>query len=192
MLIGLTGAAGAGKDTVADHLAGAHGFVKMSLAGPLYQMLEVMTGIPAARLANRAVKEAPVDWLGVSPRRLLQTLGTEWARDTVGEDVWIKHLFRRIDDFGAAAGFVITDVRFENEAQAMKARGGRIIEVVRPTPLHDVAEAARRHSSEAGIPDDLIDVTLVNDTDVMGLLSRVDAAVRWLHTDILDSSPVIP
>lgn len=188
MLIGLSGAAGAGKDTAADHLADRHGFVKMSLAAPLYQMLEAMTGIPAARLSDRSVKERPVDWLGVSPRRLLQTLGTEWARNTVGDDVWIKHLFRRIDEAGNAPGFVITDVRFENEAQAVKDRGGHIIEVVRPQPLDGVSEAARRHSSEAGIPDDLVDATIVNDTDVAGLLSRVDAAVRWLQTDILEGS----
>ena len=186
MLIGLTGAAGAGKDTIASHLCERHAFVKLALADPLYQMVSCMTGIPVERLADRSVKERPVDWLGASPRRLLQTLGTEWARDTVGADVWIKHLIRRLDGFDRV---VVTDVRFENEAQAVRNRGGAIIEVIRPAPLELVADSARRHSSEAGISDDLVDVTIVNDTDVDGLLGRVDKALEWLLVDTMDVSP---
>lgn len=192
MIIGLTGAAGAGKDTVAAHLYRKHGYMKLALADPLYAMISAMTGLAVEQLADRAVKEKEIAWIGTSPRRLLQTLGTEWGRGTLGDDIWIKGLFRRIDAYSAAMrswndriGFVVTDVRFENEAEAIRSRGGMIIEVVRPTPLAGVPEEARQHSSEAGIPDDLVDVTIVNDADVAGLLGRVDKAIEWLQTDTM-------
>lgn len=190
MIIGLTGAAGAGKDTVAAHLFQKHGCLKLALADPLYQMVSAMTGLPVEQLADRKIKEADIDWVGTSPRRLLQTLGTEWGRGTLGDDIWIKNLFRRIDKYSAAlgrwqAGFVITDVRFANEAKAIRERGGHIIEIVRPTPLSGVPDEARQHSSEAGVPNDLVDVTIVNDTDVASLLVRVDKALEWLLEDTI-------
>lgn len=192
MIIGLAGAAGAGKDTVADHLFKAHGCLKLALADPLYAMISAMTGLPVEKMAERSVKEQDIGWIGTSPRRLLQTLGTEWGRGTLGDDIWIKNLFRRIDSYSAAMGrwsnganFVITDVRFANEAQAIRARGGHIVEIVRPMPLAGVPEDARLHSSEAGIPDELVDVQIVNDTDVAGLLARVDKAIQWLLSDTM-------
>lgn len=192
MLIGLTGAAGAGKDTVASHLFKAHGCLKLGLADPLYQMISAMTGLPVEKMADRKVKEADIAWIGTSPRRLLQTLGTEWGRGTLGDDIWIKNLFRRIDAYSHAMGrwsdkasFVVTDVRFANEAKAIHDRGGHIVEIVRPTPLAGVPDEARQHSSEAGIPDELIDVQIVNDTDVAGLLARVDKAIEWLLSDTM-------
>lgn len=190
MLIGLTGAAGAGKDTVAAHLFQTHGCLKLALADPLYHMVSAMTGLPVEQLADRTVKEADIAWVGTSPRRLLQTLGTEWGRGTLGDDIWIKHLFRRIDKYSEVlgrwqAGFVVTDVRFANEAAAIRGRGGHIIEIVRPTPLSGVPDEARQHSSEAGVPNELVDVTIVNDTDVAGLLARVDKALDWLLNDTM-------
>jgi|LakMenEpi03Aug12_release.lakeMendotaPanAssembly.Ray.scaffolds.fasta_scaffold406373_3 hypothetical protein len=195
MLIGLTGAAGAGKDTVASHLFKAHGCLKLALADPLYAMVAAMTGLPVEKMGDRKVKEADIAWIGTSPRRLLQTLGTEWGRGTLGDDIWIKNLFRRIDAYSHAMGrwsdkasFVVTDVRFANEAQAIRERGGHIIEIVRPTPLSGVPDEARRHSSEAGVPNELIDVSIVNDTDVAGLLERVDKALDWLLNDTMADS----
>lgn len=192
MIIGLTGAAGAGKDTVARHLFTRYGYMKLALADPLYAMISAMTGLTVEKMADRKVKEADIAWIGTSPRRLLQTLGTEWGRGTLGDDIWIKNLFRRIDNYSKAMrdwnnklGFVVTDVRFANEAQAIRERGGHIVEIVRPTPLAGVPDEARQHSSEAGIPDELIDVQIVNDTDVAGLLARVDKAIEWLLSDTM-------
>lgn len=191
MLIGLTGAAGAGKDTAAAHLQQSHGFLRLALADPLYRMVSAMTGLPVEQLADRSVKETHIAWVGASPRRLLQTLGTEWGRGTLGDDIWIKGLLRRIDKYKAivkSASIVVTDVRFANEAEAIRSRGGRIVEIVRPVALAGVPDEARQHSSEAGVPDDLVDVQIVNDTDVAGLLGRVDRALDWLLSDTLDSS----
>jgi hypothetical protein len=176
MLIGLHGAAGAGKDTAADRLCDSHGFQKMALADPIYGMVEAFLG---TSVRDRPVKEGRVDWVGKSPRELLQLLGTEFGREILGHDVWIRHLMRRIS-WSEAADIVVTDVRFANEAAAIRARGGVVVEVVRPNALEAVSAQARTHSSEFGIPDDLIDVTIVNDGSVNDLLHRVDAAIADL------------
>lgn len=66
-LIGLTGRAGCGKDTVARFLCEAHGFVQIALADPLRDGLKAMLGVTDEQLHRRDLKEAPIDWIGRSP-----------------------------------------------------------------------------------------------------------------------------
>lgn len=163
MLIGLTGAAGAGKDTVARMLVEAHGGRIAAFAGPLYDFVATITGIPAHRLADRAVKEAVIPWLGKSPRQLLQTLGTEWGRQSVSEDIWVRSLLERIKPWrDAGLLVVVTDVRFDNEADAIADAGGEVWRVVRPG-WRCLTEDAQKHASEAGVSDRLVALTLTND-----------------------------
>lgn len=173
MLIGLTGAAGAGKDTVASMLIEEHGGQQASFAGPLYDFVAAITGIPKDKLADRSVKEAVIPWLGKSPRQLLQTLGTEWGRQTVNEDIWVRSLLERIAPWlDAGLPVVVTDVRFDNEAVAIADAGGEVWRVVRPG-WSCLSDAAVRHSSEGGVSDHLVARTIVND----GTLDDLRAAV---------------
>lgn len=155
-LIGVTGPAGCGKNTVANMVPGA---VVMQIADPLYAALAVMLGVPEAGLRSRATKEQPIEWLGKSPRQLLQTLGTEWGRMLVADDVWLKIAARRIDELAAsgASCAVLADVRFDNEAQMIRQRGGEVWRVER-TP----ASETYSHVSEAGIYVHLIDRVIDN------------------------------
>jgi len=89
-LIGLTGPAGSGKDTVARLLCEQHGFVQMAFADPLRAMLKAGLGLTDEELHRRDLKEAPLEWLGKSPRQLLQTLGTEWGRQHVHPHLWLE------------------------------------------------------------------------------------------------------
>lgn len=173
MIIGICGGAGAGKDTIAARLAETHGFERIAFADPLYQMLEVLTGLPEERLRDRAEKEAVIEWLGKSPRQLLQSLGTEWGRQHVADDVWVRLAVRK----AAAAPLVaIPDVRFDNEAQAIKDAGGLVWCVVRPG-VTCLDPSTSKHSSERGISPSLIDLVLRNDSDIERFCARVDAAV---------------
>lgn len=187
MIIGLTGRAGSGKNTVAARLAAVHGFMELALADPLYDMASAMLDVHRDRLMDRAVKEEPIDWLGRSPRELLQLLGTEFGRTILGQNVWIDHLFRRMDrienamrSYHRSSGtvdFVVTDVRFENEAAAIRARGGVVWRVVR----QEADAQAVRHSSEAGVPGSLVTATIQNAGEIADLHAAVDAAIRSLH-----------
>ncbi len=173
MLIGLSGAAGSGKNTVAELL----GFRQTAFATPLYKMLAALTGLPVRDLQNRATKETPIGWLGKSPRELLQTLGTEWGRNLVAEDVWVRATLQEIAPWLAAGERVaITDVRFDNEAAAVRTAGGRVVRVVRPS--HGcLASDAARHSSEAGISSHLIDAWIENTGSLDALKAAAEAVI---------------
>ena len=155
-LIGITGRAGAGKNAVASMIPGA--FV-VGLADPLYAMLSVGLDIPEAVLRQRKFKESTIPWLGKSVRQLLQTLGTEWGRDSVCDDIWIQLLDRRIKRLGESGikAIAVADVRFENEAAWIRERGGEVWHVLRP----DI-DGCSPHSSEAGIRLDDRDYVIDN------------------------------
>lgn len=166
-LIGLTGRAGAGKSLAASMVPEG---VVMQLADPLYDMLEAMLGIPGSRLRDRRLKETKLDWIGRSPRELLQTLGTEWGRGMIRQDVWLLIAGRRIDELVEAGTMpiVVADVRFDNEAAMIRDRGGEVWEIVR-----DHEPIAAGHPSEGGISRELIDTSIAN----VGTIDQLRAAV---------------
>lgn len=64
-----------------------------------------------------------------SPRRIMQTLGTEWGRVLHGPDFWVEQWQRATADMPL---LVAEDCRFANEAEAIRARGGLVFEVEAP------------------------------------------------------------
>lgn len=156
IVVGVTGAAGAGKGTVASML----GWHEVSFADPLYDMISTMTGYSVEQLKDRQFKEQVIPWLGKSPRQLLQTLGTDWGRDIVAKDVWRKIGARRIRaaHLAGITCVVVPDVRFDDEADLIHDEfGGVIWEVTRPG-----AQTCVGHVSESGLSRNRIDRTLVN------------------------------
>lgn len=159
IIIGLTGRARVGKDTLADYLCINHGFTRLAFADPLRDALELGLGIESHHL--REDKESLIPWLGVSGRRLLQTLGTEWGRNLIRQDIWILLMQRRLAALAEEADrFVISDVRFPNEADWLRARpNASLWHIERPN-----VAPVRAHSSEAGIDYQMGDAILVNTT----------------------------
>lgn len=182
LILGLCGAAGSGKNAAAFHLVRDYSAASYAFADPLYAAVSVITGLSVADLQNRATKERDLGWLPASPRRLLQTIGTEWGRETIHPMIWIMATLRRIDAERPHLA-VITDVRFENEAEAIHERGGAVWKIVRPGA--GLAGDAGSHSSEAGIPDHLVDDEILNDGPLATLDQRLDEAWRRLQSDIM-------
>ena len=175
MIIGLCGQAGCGKSTAAAFLE-REGFVPLALAAPLYEALAAITGIPVESLQDRATKELPIPGIGKSPRYLLQTLGTEWGRGMVSQTLWIDRLMRQVEHWAAAGrGVTVCDVRFNDEAEAIIAAGGRIWRVYREE--HWIGGEAARHSSEAGIDERYISRRLYNRGDLDAFEGQVMTAL---------------
>jgi len=177
MLIGLCGPAGAGKNTLANFLTDSNGgpFAQVAFADPLYECVSAITGLSVSRLKDRDVKEAVIPWLGKSPRQLLQTLGTEWGRGTVHPEIWIRIAMERAAHHLTFNGVVITDVRFDNEAQAIVDAGGEVWRVARPG-WRCLADESAAHSSEAGVSDHLITRTIDNSGSLDDLKLQLNAA----------------
>lgn len=175
-LIGLTGRAGAGKDSVARILAQQHGFSRMSFAEPIKRGLNTMLGIPHSVLEDPAAKEKPIDWIGHSPRYLMQTLGTEWARHLVHPDIWIRVAAQLLAQHRKLGGNVcVTDARFANEADWIRGQGGEVWHIVRPLPENVVVMS---HASELGVTMHAgLDSTIHNDRGLDQLEDEVRRAL---------------
>ena len=154
-VIGLCGLAGAGKSTAARHLVEHHGFVRRPFAGLLKGMLRQLLaaqGVPAdmvEQMVEGDLKEVPTSYLGGrTPRFAMQTLGTEWGR-ALAPSLWIEAWTASL---AGLERVVADDVRFDNEAAAVRALGGTIVEVRRP----GLARLPGAHASEAGVAADVV------------------------------------
>jgi hypothetical protein len=143
-LVGITGKAGSGKDTIADYLVAEHGFTKLSFAGPLKAMLAA-AGMPEP--ANRDDKEKLIDGFDFTWREAAQTLGTDWGR-ALDPNIWVKVVGQRILRSALGVRFVLSDVRFDNEAEMIRRLGGKML-FVYGRKVNLGANAA--HVSEAGV-----------------------------------------
>lgn len=167
-LIGVAGRARSGKDTVANFIVAAIGGYRYSFADPIRAMLAPL-GVDMSDPYWQARKEESIPALGVSPRRMMQTLGTEWGRQLINPDLWLIMAHQRLLQNGP--GMVISDVRFDNEAAWIRKHGGRIIHVIRPD-----TKAVEAHASEDGIEMQDTDARLFNS----GTLEELQLSVREL------------
>lgn len=176
-VIGLTGAAGSGKDTAADILQSTHRFIKMGFADPLYEMMSALTQMTIADLKHREAKEVIIERIGVSPRRLGQTLGTEWGRDLIGQDVWIKNLHGRLQDIEERTGLkglVISDVRFQNEVDYVHDLGGEVWRIERLGNPYDLQSGHRSETAPIGVDDLIVNHGTIEAFQKLVLLKFVD------------------
>ena len=174
LLIGLHGKARSGKDTTGHFLSQHHAFELYAFAGPLKRGISTMFNLPHG-IWDSTAKEQPIEWLGKSPRQLAQTLGTEWGRQMVDHALWTKLMLRRWDHVKQLSEprLCVTDVRFDDEAEAIKLRGGRIIHIVR-----DNAPAVNPHVSELGIDGKYIDHRILNTGTLQELKNSTDEVVE--------------
>ena len=143
MLIGIFGYKGHGKDTVGRVLRQERGYALTSFARPLKTMLQAGLGLSAEQ-TDGDLKEVVDPRYGVTPRFLMQTLGTEWGRDTVSPEIWVQATRQLLLD--SKTPVAVTDVRFTNEAAMISGLGGALLYVHRPDAGFDTS-----HASEQGV-----------------------------------------
>jgi hypothetical protein len=167
-LIALHGRARTGKDTAGEYLADRYRYALMSFAGPLKAGLAAM--IPGWE-THLERKEDQIGWLGKSPRQLMQTLGTDWGRDQVHPELWLRIAEQRLRDLRASGLELIcfTDCRFENEAQWVRSLGGVVWHLRR-----DNAPDVQGHASERGVAFGDTDWMILNNDSLDALYSRID------------------
>ena len=167
-LIGITGRAGCGKDT----LAGMLDYATYAFAGPLKAGLAAM-GFPEP---PRLLKEERIEGFSFSWRRAAQLLGTEWGR-ALQSDIWLAMAKRHRCDVQAEF-LVITDVRFHNEADWIREHGILVHLRGRQTLMTD--PAAAQHESENLLPVMEQDYVIENS----GSLNRLRQLTHGLRNHI--------
>ena len=166
-LIGISGKKGSGKNTVANMIDTLRSFdfdghliEYKSFADPLKRMICELTGCKMTQFLTQKGKDT------LSPirkptggfytyRELLQLQGTEFGRNIIGPDIWVDALFA---GWNQNEDWVITDVRFPNEVEAIEDRGGIAIRVVRPG-----IDSTDTHESETALDNYQFDYTIINE-----------------------------
>ena len=176
-IIGLAGKARSGKNTVAQHLARRFGYQEIAFADPLKAAAGEIFGLNDAQLYGADKERVDAFW-GETPRAILQKLGTDCLRNGYASDVWVRALQRRISFVPEEVRSVVTDVRFPNEAVALRAWGGEIWQLVR-LEGPGAQGGVEGHISENAMDDypQLFHVTISASSGVAGLLALVDEAL---------------
>ena len=173
-------------------------------AGKLKQIASLFTGIPIEKFEDQEFKKTNlnskwdyndytggefIDLLSMSVREFLQKLGTDAIRNGLHQNAWVNALFvdykqsrRKIEDeeyITEYPNWIITDMRFPNEMNAIVERGGITIKVIRPhgyiNPHTDEYKEVpwSYHKSETALDDVKFDYEIINDGNTEELVKKV-------------------
>jgi hypothetical protein len=186
MIIGLCGLIGSGKNTAAEYLMKEYGFISVSFAETLKDAASCIFGWDRDMLEGdtkeaREAREVKDEWwserLGfdVSPRYMLQFMGTEVMRGHLHPEIWALATEKRILNFDGPADFVISDVRFPNEFDMIRRLYGKVWHIQRgPLPDWFGKDDPSIHESERAWNRLPVDATLYNNGRIDQLHGTID------------------
>jgi hypothetical protein len=161
-IIGITGNIGSGKDTFGKMIQEIllretkENWEIKKYAGHLKIITSLLLNIPLHLLEDRKIKEDIIgkEWGSMTVRKFMQLLGTDALRNKISQDIWVNSLFNY---HHYQSRWIITDVRFDNEARKIIENQGVIIKIVRNTDT-----SLNAHESELGVSPDLVFKTVKN------------------------------
>lgn len=181
MLISLSGKKRSGKTTVANHLISKYNFKEVSWAEPLKEIIgkQLFEFTDDQLYGAEECREAIVDRWGMSPRKILQLVGTDCFRRVISDDFWVTLGLPKINALLAQGeNVVISDSRFPNEVMAVKNLGGTTIEVRKIEPF---SKSQDKHESEHALDDWEFDYTI---QAVAGDLDALYKKIEEIYTDL--------
>lgn len=166
-IVAITGKRGHGKTTAAQALE-QQGWRHINYGDPLRKVVHLVYGLSYEEMLDPILKEKELRrWPYLSPRAILQQVGTEMFRDYL-DDTWVKAFERECEQYSHV---VCSDLRFLNEAASLRAMKATIIRVENPRkPMRD---AASLHRSEREMDEIVVDWTVVNDQTVKRLQDAI-------------------
>lgn len=178
--IAICGKKRSGKDTLSNYLSDTYGYTHAKFSEPLKKVVSILFQIPVEHLETDKKEIIHPRW-GVSPRRLLQFLGTEVMQfqlqeilPGVGRSFWADNLVQRTS---RCTNVVISDLRFQHEVDALKASFDKVtvVKVVRNSYSSNISND--NHTSEIEVETICADHTIHNDADVDTLIKQFSSEV---------------
>lgn len=164
-IIGITGPKRHGKDTCARYFRAEYGYRHTAFADPLKRACAEAFGINLSNFTDDELKDGPCPaYPQFTNRYILQHVGTELFRNFI-DTIWVDTTMRK----AAGTATVISDVRFQNEAEAIRAHGGFIIRVYDPRKPH-----VDMHASERDIMNLDVDYDVTNAGTLAELYNALD------------------
>lgn len=183
-LIGLMGNKGVGKTVGAMHLVNKYQFVEKPLAECLKRACKELFLLTDDQLYGTLEQKEEMDerWFNCSPRQMLQFVGTDLLRNQLdqiipglGLNVFIHHFklwYESAKTINPEICVVVSDIRFQNEAQLIRDLGGIVIKINRNTPNND------KHISEIELQTIAADYTIQNDDTFEDFFGKIDYIVE--------------
>ena len=197
MIIGISGLKQSGKDTVGamiNYLTNNKFELKMFAQKPK-EIVSLLTGCNIRDLENDEFKNKLIEgiWGDLTYRQLLQKVGTDFGRDMIQPNIWVDDIMKdyKMQYISGGIGmfhdprphykpigfpnWIITDVRFINEIEAIKRNKGIIIKVTRT----DNSKFEDLHKSENELVDyDKFDYIISNDGTLDELTEKIKKILK--------------
>lgn len=175
MIIGLTGYAQSGKDTVANILVRNYSFTRIAFADPIRDFLYAVNPMAGGEPIRIRVDSDGWDKAKRHPevRRLLQSVGLT-ARTQFGQDFWVYQAISKMEQ-AQVNRIVVTDVRFTNEAKTLKELGAQLWRIKRVG-----VGAVNGHVSETELDTYPVDQTFANNGSIEDLELSVKTRIQGL------------
>lgn len=183
MIILICGEARHGKDSIADYFSKRYNFQKEAFAKPIKELTKIMFSWTNDHVYGCLKDEIDPYW-GISPRSVMQSVGTEYAQKMLcekypsfeketGRNIWIKSLWKRIN---FEENYIVADYRFPHEyAKMCELNKGKldnlfVIRVERDNFKNNV----ETHESESHVKKLYTDVVIKNNGTLEELYDKVD------------------
>lgn len=163
-VLGFHGRKGSGKNTAALAFKEDEGVMELAFATHLKKAVMAIYGVSWEQVNDPVLKEIVVEKYGLTPRQMCQQFGTEYGRNKLGKDHWIRRLEDDLANLPPHIHTVIvTDVRFDNESDWIRKKlGGLVIQIIRPS----LGENKDPHSSEIPLSEGYIDINIMNEGSI--------------------------
>lgn len=186
----LDGKIGSGKNECANQLKQYYKSLvidEFAFADPIKRGLAHFFSVDIDWFYNRDLKTQKIPGFDITPREALIKVGTDLMRNHIDDEIWVKSTMNAVGR-SAADIVLVTDVRFVNEAIAIKNAGGILLYVDRPQNIFSNNVAAS-HSSETELNESMRDYLGFMNIDNSGTLQDFTDTITALSINTI--SPLL-